>query len=363
MNENNQQYSFLARFLFVCVLLLGSVLVFLVLLELGLRMFYPQELEHTVYDSLLNHRAIPNEAYVTRNPQLFAHEFAYVKRTNSQGYDDTEHTIAKGNAKRIAVIGDSFIACGAVPREACVTTKLAEELLKKTNQSYEILNFGVGSYSMDNYNLLLKNEVINYSPDIVVIASFLGNDFDGDELFVVNTLSGNYSLNQVSAPEPSSLFSVRRFLGRHLHSYRFLVNLLSHSSRMQSFLVKLGLFYPTEIDMFGLSSPQQYKERLQKALLILEDTALFLKEKNIPFLLVLIPPREQVQGKTGSLSHANPQKDLLFFAAQKNISVLDLLPLLQEKNKNVSLYYAIDGHWNAEGHREAAVLIAKDLHQ
>ena len=89
-----------------------------------------------------------------------------VVTTNSLGFRDDEPAITPPPDKvRIIAIGDSFTE-GAFSIEDRWTTQLEE-----IGQPYvEVLNFGKGGYSVENYHQVLTDKASRYSPDFVIIA-------------------------------------------------------------------------------------------------------------------------------------------------------------------------------------------------
>ena len=71
-------------------LLVGTILVFIILLELSLRLFYPMKISATEPDALLGFRNIPQWEGYYRNAQFLQTEY-FVKTThNSLGLNNKE---------------------------------------------------------------------------------------------------------------------------------------------------------------------------------------------------------------------------------------------------------------------------------
>ncbi len=371
MKKEETNYSFLAKTLVFFIILLGGIFIFLLLLEGTLRVFTEQMLEHSQYDAVLDHKEIPNEEYHLFNSQLFIKEFSYIKRTNSRGYDDSEHSFSGNGTFRIVLIGDSFVACGAVPREKCILANLDLEIKNRKNKSFEIINLGVGSYSMDKYAIQFKQEALNYSPQIVVLFTFLGNDLNGDDkLFVVE----NDTLNQVSPKPQSAFLAFRRLFARHSYAYKFMVGLMSRIDFTRNILIHLGIFVPHDVDIFGISSISEYEKNIHISMRILQYVQELADQNKIQLLFVIIPPKEQVDKRkfdeyfssrnmTPFLREDLPEIDIKNFTRVHNITTLDLLEYLKARNINNTFYYETDGHWNELGHAEAAKAVERKLEE
>jgi hypothetical protein len=103
-------------------------------------------------------------------------------RINSLGYRDNEHEVAKpAGTYRIAVLGDSFTEARQVALEDTFSTLLGRDLgscAGLNGRKVEVLNFGVGSYGTAQELLTLRMDALRFSPDLVLLAFFPGNDFE-----------------------------------------------------------------------------------------------------------------------------------------------------------------------------------------
>ena len=96
---------------------------------------------------------------------------------NKKGYRDVDHIISKPpQTKRVAIIGDSFTAAIQVDIDNTFAKKLQNYINDKSFYRWEILNFGVAAYGTFQEFLTLKNEFINYNPDIIILQTFPFND-------------------------------------------------------------------------------------------------------------------------------------------------------------------------------------------
>jgi hypothetical protein len=103
---------------------------------------------------------------------------SYVKM-NSHGFRDREHNYEKEkDVFRIVVLGDSFTAALQVRLEQTFPYILEEKLNSesRSNKRFEVINLGVIGFGTDQEYLTLKHYGLNYHPDFVILALFLGND-------------------------------------------------------------------------------------------------------------------------------------------------------------------------------------------
>jgi len=107
-------------------------------------------------------------------------------RINSDGMRDREHPYAKPKGTiRIAFIGDSFTEAEQVAVEddyvSVVERRLGACPLLR-GKKVETLNFGCDSYGTAQELITLRRKVWKYSPDVVVLLFFAGNDLRNNSL-------------------------------------------------------------------------------------------------------------------------------------------------------------------------------------
>ncbi len=99
---------------------------------------------------------------------------------NSDGLRDREHSLAKPpHTLRIAVLGDSFAEALQVNREETFWAVMERDLQACTDlgdRRVEVINFGQSGLGTSQELLALRHRVWKYSPDIVLLAFFTGND-------------------------------------------------------------------------------------------------------------------------------------------------------------------------------------------
>lgn len=134
-----------------------------------------------LYDEQLGWRNIPNWKSTT---------FGRPLTINSKGLRDREYAYEKPlGVKRILVLGDSY-AWGYGVADADVFTEKLEAALEGEAVKWEVINTGVSGWSTDQQYLFLRDEGLKYSPDVVLLAFCVANDFKG------SLASSIYGLNK-----------------------------------------------------------------------------------------------------------------------------------------------------------------------
>lgn len=131
-------------------------------------------------DPILGWTFIPNTEHIVSGGYWYAREFSSQVKINSHGFRDKERNIEKEkNTIRIALIGDSMVAAREVNFEMTagqvLEKKLNDELSPKTGKKYEVLNFGVPGYGLDQIMINWKVNVSKYKPDFTFIYVFEKN--------------------------------------------------------------------------------------------------------------------------------------------------------------------------------------------
>ncbi|HLO51112.1 MAG TPA: SGNH/GDSL hydrolase family protein [Kamptonema sp.] len=317
-------------------------------------------------------------------------------RINSDGLRDREHNKAKPkNAFRIAVLGDSFTEAIHVPMERTFWAKMENRLGKCESlkgKQVEVINFGVQGYGTAQELITLREKVWDYKPDIVILAFFIGNDIinnsrqlEYDHYRPFFTYDRNGKL--VEDMSFRNLPTVDR--NRYAVSIvdRFPTWLVNNSRILQvAKKVELDIKKSQISDNFADLSAKSLKEpenvdwkeawRVTEGLIVLMRDEVV--QKKADFLLVNIGDPMQVQPdplKTKEFMQQYKIQDL-FYADRRiqalgdrtGFPVLNLAQPFQtyaEQNK-VCLHgfdnsLACGGHWNPEGHRLAAKMIAEKL--
>ncbi len=153
------------------LLALGSTLVTLCLLELGLRVSGYDALKDIADGSELAIRASPDPELVYElTPGARGRIWGCDVSINSGGFRDQEYALQRPDGvTRIIALGDSITFGNSLPIEG-TWTSLLENALNLRVPGIEVLNFGVGGYDIDQEVRLLETKGLSYDPDYVILA-------------------------------------------------------------------------------------------------------------------------------------------------------------------------------------------------
>ena len=156
------------------LLALAGIVIALALCEAGLRLLGIEYPDFFDYDPLVGSKLRPGiKGY-------FLKEGGGYVIINSDGLRDREHSFnPPPNTLRIAVLGDSFAEAMQVNREEAFWSIMEKDLQGCGNlrgRQVEVINFGQSGFSTTQELLALRHRVWQYSPEVVLLAFFTGND-------------------------------------------------------------------------------------------------------------------------------------------------------------------------------------------
>ena len=208
-----------------------SLIVPLLILEVGLRVFAPQPTAVNVseWDPNYGWRNRPGARGFFRTP-----EFNMPVRINSLGLRDDETTREKpAGTFRLLGLGDSFAFGHGVAAESCFISVAERELGELSRSAggprIEFLNAGVGKWGTAAELIYLEREGLGFDPDVVVVAFCVDNDFENNAEGGVLRLTGD-RLVRVDNPEPTMRKAQR--VTRMIPGYEF----LAENSHLVNFL-------------------------------------------------------------------------------------------------------------------------------
>lgn len=335
---------------------------------------------------------------------LVSTETQQIVHINSRGFRDQERDYEKPPGTfRIAVLGNSWTEALQVPLEKTYVSVL-QQLLNENNceleKRVEVLNFGVAGYSTAQELLLLRKNVWNYHPDVVLLAFYPARD-------IANNVR---ELNNAVTPERSPYFVLR---GNELVLDDTFQSLPALQPR-EIWLQNLGYQFEEHLRVLqGVNALQRFgkirvamaamKERADKSGVDNLEYAIYappslpavkaawdvtealfarmrdeVRTHGAEFRIVVLATRPQVipdPAKRAELLSKLDVKDLNYadhrisaLGALAGIPVTTLAPALASYAEAHRVYLngfrtsnLGAGHWNETGHRVAAGAIAADL--
>lgn len=336
------------------------------------------------YDPLRGHALRPGkEGWYEKEGKAYL-------RINSRGYRDSEHDVAKPSGTfRIAVLGDSFSEARQVAQEDTFWSLLGRNLERGCpglkGKKVEVLNFGVGGYGTSEALLTLRMDALRFSPDLVLLAFFPGNDLRENS----KKLGARENWRM---PRPYFVYSngdlifekprvslVERLLAEGVHHFR-LLELLNEFKRKRTInatpVIAVEAQNPDGI--YSPSSDPVWQEAWLITERLLERISTETAAGGARFVLTIVPTPLQVHPGS-ALRKASQQKmgvENLFYADRRlegigqklDFPVIRLAERLQRVATETGAYFhgfenAVmgNGHWNETGHRQAAGILVEEI--
>lgn len=351
-------------------ILLASVLIGLVMCEAVVRIAAPQRLafDRPLYEPDADLVFKLRKNFYAQHAQF---EFDVVDKTNRFGLRDREIGEKNPGSYRILALGDSYGYGHGVALEETYAKRLETALNASMDRPVEVINAGVPSYSLLQEIRYLKKYGMALKPDAVLVGFYIGNDFvDSYELYDAagnptlevhdgrlvsrKAHDGNQGIRELARP-------VRVQLATHSHLYTFLRN------RFSEVLFLLGMRHiPPPPEFCETEMSPQMERQWAFTQDLFRELAAFTRDQGIDLAVLFIPTIYQVDQQqwneyikwyeidASRYDLSQPQRLLADFCAREGIPYIDVLDPMRRYNAQQPLYFRIDGHMNAEGHRVAA---------
>jgi hypothetical protein len=314
-------------------------------------------------------------------------EFEIEVKHNSRGLHDVEHNLKKPDGVfRILILSDSYGHAREVPLEVNFARQLETLLNEQASAgvTFEVINAGHFGLGTTQEYLYYTTEGRRYDPDLVLLGFYVGNDVVDNHAPLIkawnniDTVEFPYFSPDGKLHQPG--MAAQRRLLSWLRQNIYAVNVVSSAL--------LGTGTPTRVEvgetaqwtfngpgrdvpMGVYMSPDPTWETAWAvtghALSVLDSAV---KQDGRRFAVFVIPDRRQVYDADwqttlaalpdldpANLDRERPTRTVIDLLAARNIPTLDLLAPFRASDER--LYFEIDGHFNAAGHRLTAELLAE----
>jgi hypothetical protein len=323
-------------------------------------------------------------------------EFTTLIQTNEAGQRGRSVPIEKpAGTFRILVLGDSFVEAYQVAERERFIARLEDELNDGGPVRYEVIDGGCGGWGTAQEYLYWHEEGHAYTPDLVLMAFFVGNDVGDNSLelqlggrrelalkpYLVPLRDGSLELVHPNPPPPSAGARVAEALRHRSAAYNFVESGVLQKLGQTDLQASLRTLDALERPRY--QGNEVYRTRLndrwEEGWEITEQLVDMLEDEVSAaggrFAVVIVPTRAQVNdqawrgiaggdgGRRAGLDRMFPNSQLKEIADRVGVPLLDLVPPLRDADKagGPPLYYESDQHWTAAGHAVAAQAIASFL--
>ena len=339
--------------------------------ELYLKAFKPVEAgKWGEYPALTEH---PTRVYglkPNKTTHLKYNNYDYILKTNSYGLASPEIQPAKvdSNIYRILVIGDAFAMPEGMEYESSFPYLLEKNLQKKyPGKNIQVINAGVTGYGPMEESAQLAELCPVFKPDFVVYEFFI-NEFEEA------SLTPEKRLQSIGFKQGKGEVNTVKLLDLSQFIYRF--NEITGSffrknkSGESKWKYRKSLLYYYERDNNKLYD-KAHISKVSDYLAKMKETC---EKYNAGFKIYFVPGQVAVS-KPSDISYfpdnvnlndslkfdlEKPNRAFYRIADSLKIDYLDLTKALNESPEQ-PLYFRESWHWNPEGHKTVAKIIAGDI--
>lgn len=271
-----------------------------------------------------------------------APEFSYVARTNSLGFRTNEVQPKTHNEYRVLLLGDSTFWGVGVNRTDMISTRIEDLGRADTAIPLSVYNYSVSGYNTVQELIVAQTYIHELQPDYVILGLFIGNDIIPNALAFIDP-QGNYAVYHEKIERMQSEIIARGSVFYHSIVFR---------------TVALPVYIPRLRYQLAVSD-----EIIQHTYDLLRDFDKLMKEQGIRFAVVVIYPRDAVQGglvekwsqsrRVGNLLHQ--------FCREHGITSLNLLDVMSGRESKNRYFFQDDGHFNQEGNHFLGQVIFQHL--
>ena len=370
------------------LIVLAISLFLFVLLEGGLRLFWPQDVQTTYLNGLSLGVADPVLGFLLRP---FSHtreagpEYSVEYRIGREGHRDAiSHTgPARPGRPRILLLGDSF-TFGKGCDYGETWPVLLESDLRLGGHEVELIKAGIPGYDTRKEILYLERLLTRYSPDIVLLV-FLPNDLMTNLALPAERAAassppgggpspiaraGGGTTRQAAAPEEEPTVAVAVATGEKrtdLHLVSLAKRLVLSSDRLY------GLLYrrTARKQLFSQSPSQEIERKIEITQNLLSRGLADTAKTGAVFAVISLPQQFQVIERASAgpaATHLDVDSvDTIFtgFARARGFVWIPTLSALSERyrSRGADLYFRLDGHLNRAGNRAVADLLLPEVTQ
>ena len=288
--------SVLKRGISAIGMILGSVIFALVVAEVLLRLFFPQQLPTVRKDIWIPKDVVGVEKAGNIDTMLNSGEGSVRIITDGDGYR-IGSTLIPVDAPRLLVVGDSFIEAIAIEYEHSISGLLESALTEARGTPIRIVSAAVGGWSPNNYFYKTGMELERRRHELVVVFIYVGNDI----------------VKRKSGPFPPREQRMRPFRLPESFEYQEIVNAIvyplyvrsTHWSHLVIFMKKNTYTWLVRAGLSKKAFPTTLMRSQAESGLwdvtaeVAADIAVVAEEHGVPIIFVILPSDYQIDEQLG----------------------------------------------------------------
>jgi len=322
------------------------------------------------YPALLQH---PTRVYglkPNKTTHLKYNNYDYILKTNSFGLPSPEIAPEKNDSSvfRILIIGDAFAMPEGMGYEKSFPHLLENELqIKYPKKTIQVINAGVTGYGPMEESAQLAELCSLFKPDIVVYEFFI-NEFEEASLTPEKRLQSIGFLPPPGQIKNTKLIDLNQIIFRFNKLKNTFVKGKNNGSSKWKYRKALLYYYEKHNDkLYDTKHINKVASYIEKMKLTCDEYGAKFKIYFVPGQVAVSKPEnisyfpEDIDiSDTSKFDLYLPNKEFREIADSLDIQFLDLTPFLKS-NPNQPVYYKESWHWNQQGHKVVAKIIANDI--
>lgn len=288
--------------------------------------------------------------------RMKAGDFSVQVHFNQYGLRDTKD-LKDSTSQDWFVVGDSF-SFGHGVEEDQRYSNLVETML-----GTPVYNISIPT-DFDGYEKLIAYaQQHGAAIDHVLLGICMENDLQSYSFHAAS--SGSAPLPETTQTDSSSpyytrikqatFFRLKIFLANKLAVYNLLISAFHQNQFLKNITERLGIM-DKYVD--GINRMRYSEAILQRACDRLMELQ---KQRHITELVVLIIPSRALWIGENQTVERRIHQQFVAMLKQRGFAVIDMLPYFEADGNPLHYHFTHDGHWNAQGHRKAAEVIAAYL--
>jgi hypothetical protein len=328
-------------------------------------------------DEVYGWRFTPRATYWNRPP-----EGGFSSGTiNSYGWRDVEWSMHKNeDMYRVAVVGDSYVEAFQVELSETFL-KITENILSDLGYKAELMNFGRSGFTTTEELLIIRDEVLKFFPDLVVLFFYPPNDIRdvSKKLSPYKTISPFFFYDENTSKlcldtsfNQSLDFRIRKIINPLKQNSAFISLMIERYHLLSQRRVKESDKKPSTIRGYlslATSNPDpDYLQAFAMNKKLIKEISKIVRKKSAMMLVTLnsdgwkTPEEAFLKSIDASFNPFYFEDVLKELALAENIYYLGLQTEFRKdwEKHHRELHW---GHWNYEGHKVVASILAAKIAQ